>query len=118
MITLNDNIKIYVGVVTGTSGENVASSLSYNYVAVNTNNRSHIIESTRPAKPRRPFDGDIEIAEPLAVGSVIMVYESNNQRTLILIDQEKYAVTECSEPGPGGRPIGLAMNMMRGATVR
>lgn len=116
-MTLNDNIKIYVGVVTGTSGENIASSLSYNYIAVNTNNRSHIIESTQPARPRRPFDGDIEIAEPLAVGGAIMVYESNGQRTLILIDQEKYAVTECSEPGPGGRPIGM-MQMMRGALTR
>lgn len=117
-MTLNNNIKIYVGVVTGTSGENVASSLSYNYIAINTNNQNHIIESTQPIKPRRPFDGNIEIAEPLAVGGAIMVYESNGQRTLILIDQEKYAVTECGEPGPGGRPLGLARNMMRGATIR
>lgn len=112
MITLNDNIKIYVGVVTGTSGENTASSLSYNYVAVNTNNRNNIIESTQPAKPRRPFDGDVEIAEPLAVGGAIMVYESSGKRTLILIDQEKYAVTECSDTG--GRPIG----MMRGVLAQ
>lgn len=103
MITLSDNIKIYVGIVTRVTGEPTAQSLSYEYIAVNVNDHSNIIKSTEPAKPRRPFDGNIEIEEPLEVGGAIMVYEwySTNDRrlmrSLILIDQEKYAVTECPE---------------------
>ncbi len=118
MAIINDTIKFYFGVVTGVSGERTAASLSYSYVADNINDHNNRIIATQPAKPRRPFDGEIEIEEPLAIGAAIMVFERNRDRTLILIDQEKYAVTECGEPGPGGRPLGLARNMMRGATSR
>ena len=108
---INDTIKFYFGVVTGKSGENTAESLSYDYVADNINDKNNRIISTQPAKPRRPFSGNVEIEEPLAIGAAIMVFERDRERTLILIDQEKYAITECDDTG--GRPLG-----MRGTIIR
>lgn len=90
-----DTIKFYFGIVTSSEGDLTAGSLRYHYVADNINNSDDRVYSTQPAKPRRPFDGPIQIEEPLEAGAAIMVFENNQTRTLILIDQEKYAITEC-----------------------
>lgn len=107
-----DTVRFYFGVVTGSSGENTAESLSYDYVADDIKDPDNKIRSTQPAIPRRPFSGAVEIEEPLQPGAAIMVFQNGSTRTLILIDQEKYAVTECEDTG--GRPLG----MMRGPIIR
>ena len=108
-----DTIKFYFGIVTDRSGENTASSLAYHYVAEDISNPDNRIQSTEPVIPRRPFSDAVEIEEPLRPGAAIMVVQNNRTRTLILIDQEKYAMTECVDD-TGGRPFG----MTRGTIIR
>lgn len=94
-MSLNDSIRYYRGVVTGSSGELTAGTLAYKFEAVDVADNTHRIWSSSPILPRRPFGGNIEIEAALPVGSSIMVVESNGKLALILIDQEKYATTEC-----------------------
>jgi hypothetical protein len=92
---IDDSIKIYQGVVTSSFGSMTADELLYHYWARDVSNPDSYIKSTQPAKPRRPFSGNIEIEEALPPGAAILVIEQKANRTLILIDQEKYATTEC-----------------------
>ena len=92
---ISDSIKIYQGVVISSVGNMTADDLRYHYFAKDVANPDSSIKSLQPIKPRRPFSGNIEIAEPLMPGAAILVIEQFAMRILILIDQEKYATTEC-----------------------
>lgn len=92
---IDDSIKIYQGVVTSSFGNMTAGELLYHYWAKDVSNPDSTIKSVQPALPRRPFSGNIEIEEALAPGAAILVVENFGTRTLILMDQEKYATTEC-----------------------
>lgn len=92
---INDAIKIYQGVVVSSVGNRTADDLKYTFWARDVSNPNSYLKSSEAAKPRRPFSGNIEIEEALKPGAAILVVEQNGHRTLILIDQEKYATTEC-----------------------
>lgn len=96
------SFKVYMGVVTGVDiGDHsfpTAQHVKYSYVADEIGDKNNRIYTTEFVKPRRPFDGLIEI-RPLQLGSAIMVIEFGKPttRTLILVDQETYPVVECDE---------------------